>query len=131
MSTAFEERFRESKSRFNGAGPKTGLKPARTRRIQNGSSGSQLLTDLLDAVPIDLARISEHIRSHAAIAELMVRLARSLLLSADSRITIEDAAVMLGTDRLRIVAYHVVAARGNRWLGEIGSEWGTESNVHR
>lgn len=105
MSTAFEERSRESKSRFNGAGPKTAAKPTRPRRIQNASSGSQLLTDLLDAVPIDLARISEHIRSHAEIAELITRLARSLLLSADSRITIEDAAVMLGTDRLRVVVY--------------------------
>ena len=104
MSTAFEERFRESKSRFDGAEPKNGLKPARTGQIQNNSSGSQLLTDLLAAVPVDLARISEHIRSHAEISELMIRLAGSLLLSAESRITIEEAAVMLGTDRLHVLA---------------------------
>ena len=104
MSTAFEERFRESKSQFNGGDPKNGLKPARTGQIQNNSSGSQLLTDLLAAVPVDLARISEHIRSHAEISELMIRLAGSLLLSAETTITIEDAAVMLGTDRLRVLA---------------------------
>jgi hypothetical protein len=63
------------------------------------------LTDLLSAVPVDLAQISEHIRSHAKIAELVVGLAGSLLLSGgDSRPTIEDAAVTLGTDRLRVVA---------------------------
>jgi hypothetical protein len=104
MSTAFEERFSESKSQFNGAEPKKGLKAARTGRIQNGSSGSQLLTDLLGAAPVDLARISEHIRSHAEISELMIRVAGSLLLSAESAITIEEAAVMLGTDRLHVLA---------------------------
>lgn len=104
MSNAFEERFRKSKSAFNGAPPQNGLRPARTARIRDGYSGSRLLTDLLGALPIDLARISEHIRSHAEIADLIIRLAGSLLLSADSRITIEDAAVMLGTDRLHVLA---------------------------
>jgi hypothetical protein len=104
MSTAFEERFRKLRSPFNGAPLQNGLRSARTARIRNGSSGSRLLTDLLSAVPIDLARISEHIRSHPEIADLIIRLASSLLLSADSRITIEDAAVMLGTDRLYVLA---------------------------
>lgn len=104
MSTAFEERFRKLRSPFNGAPPQNGLRPARTASNRNGSSGSRLLTDLLGAVPVDLARISEHIRSHPEIADLIVRLAGSLLLSADSRITIEDAAVMLGTDRLHVLA---------------------------
>jgi hypothetical protein len=104
MSTVSEERLHESESQFNGADPQKGLKPARTGRIQDGSSGSQLLTDLLDAVPVDLARISEHIRSHPEISELMISLAGSLLLSAESTITIEEAAVMLGTDRLRVLA---------------------------
>lgn len=103
MSTAFEERLRKSGSPFNGADPKNPAKPARTARIQN-PSGSRLLTDFLGATPLDLARIAEHIRSHAEIAELMTRLAGSLLLSGDSSITIENAAVMLGTDRLRVVA---------------------------
>ncbi len=105
MSTVFEERFRKSESPFDGAQPKNRLKPARTAPIQNGPSESQLLTDLLSAVPVDLARISEHIRSHAEVAGLVVGLAGSLLLSAgDGRLTIEDAAVTLGTDRLRVVA---------------------------
>jgi hypothetical protein len=104
MSTVFEERFHESKSRFNGPDPKKDLKPVRSGRIQNGSSGAQLLTDLLAAVPVDLARISKHIRSHAEISELMIKLAGSLLLSGESKITIEEAAVMLGTDRLHVLA---------------------------
>jgi hypothetical protein len=104
MSTAFEERLSESESRFDGAEPKKGLTPARMGRVPNGSSGSQLLTDLLGAVPVDLARISEHIRSHAEISELLIRLAGSLLLSGESKITIEEAAVMLGTDRLHVLA---------------------------
>ena len=104
MSTAFEERVHESKSRFKGANPPKGLKSARAGQIQDGASGSQLLTDLLDAVPVDLARISEHIRSHAEISELMISLAGSLLLSAENTITIEEAAVMLGTDRLHVLA---------------------------
>lgn len=104
MSTAFEERFRKLRAPFNGASPQNGLRSARTARIRNNSSGSRLLTDLLGAVPVDLARISEHIRSHSEIADLVIRLARSLVLSADSRMTIEDAAVMLGTDRLHVLA---------------------------
>jgi hypothetical protein len=104
MSTASEERVHESKSRFKGAEPEKGLKPARSGRIEDGSSGSQLLTDLLGAVPVDLARISEHIRSHPEISELMIRVAGSLLLSSETRITIEEAAVMLGTDRLHVLA---------------------------
>jgi hypothetical protein len=104
MSTASEERFRKLRSRFNGAPPQNGPRLARTARVRNGSSGSRLLTDLLGAVPVDLARISEHIRSHPEIADLIIRLAGSLLLSADNRITIENAAVMLGTDRLRVLA---------------------------
>ena len=104
MSSASEERFRKLRSRFNGAAPQNSPRPARTARVRNGSSGSRLLTDLLGAVPIDLARISEHIRSHPKIADLIIRLAGSLLLSADSGITIEEAAVMLGTDRLHVLA---------------------------
>ncbi|HEY6442125.1 MAG TPA: hypothetical protein VIY66_02160 [Candidatus Acidoferrales bacterium] len=104
MSTAFEERFRKLGSPFNGAPPQNGLRAGRKARIRNDYSGSQLLTDLLGAVPVDLARISEHIRSHPEIADLIIRLAASLLLSADSSITIEDAAVMLGTDRLNVLA---------------------------
>jgi hypothetical protein len=104
MSTAFEERFRKSNSRFNGAAPKNDPQPARTAPTQSSSSGSKLLADLLGAAPVDLARVSDHIRSHAEIAELVIGLAGSLLLSADGRVTIEDAAVILGTDRLRVVA---------------------------
>ncbi len=116
MSTVFDERFRNSGSPFNGAQPKNCLKPARTGRTQNSPSESQLLTDLLSAVPIDLARIGEYIRSHAEIAELVVGLAGSLLLSAgNSRLTIEDAAVTLGTDRLRVVAcmWSLIKAHGD------------------
>ena len=104
MSTVSEERCRESGPQFSGAEPQKGVKPARTGQLQSGSSGSQLLTDLLGAVPIDLARVSEHLRSHLEISELMIRLAGSLLLSSETRITIEEAAVMLGTDRLRVLA---------------------------
>ena len=105
MSTVFEERFHKSGSPLDGAQSKNRLRPAPNGRTQNNPSGSQLLTDLLSAVPVDLARISEHIRSNAEIAELVVGLAGSLLLSAgESRLTIEDAAVTLGTDRLRVMA---------------------------
>lgn len=104
MSTVSEERFHESKPRFNGAKSENGLEPARAGGIQSGSTGSQLLSALLSAAPVDLARISEHIRSHAEISGLMITLAESLLLSAESTITIEEAAVMLGTDRLHVLA---------------------------
>jgi hypothetical protein len=131
-----------------GAEQKSGLKPVHAGRIQNSSSGSQLLTDLLGAVPVDLARIGEHIRSHAEITELVIRLARSLLLSADDGTTIEDAAVMLGTDRLRVVAYmwwvieeyrgedaaetpaDLAAGAGDRFLGTYriqGTNWTTQT----
>jgi hypothetical protein len=64
------------------------------------------LTHLLSAAPVDLARISEEIRSQPKLDALVMRLTASLLLSPESLVTtLEEAAVLLGTDRLRVIAY--------------------------
>jgi hypothetical protein len=64
------------------------------------------LTHLLNAAPVDLALISEEIRSQPKLDALVLRLTASLLLSPESLVTtLEEAAVVLGTDRLRVIAY--------------------------
>jgi hypothetical protein len=64
------------------------------------------LTSLLKAAPVDLARIGKEIRAHPDLEALIMRLAASLVLSAASvEPTIEEAAVALGTDRLRVLVY--------------------------
>jgi hypothetical protein len=53
-----------------------------------------------------LARVGREIRTHRDLEALILRLAASLVLSAGSiALTIEEAAVVLGTDRLRVLIY--------------------------
>jgi hypothetical protein len=64
------------------------------------------LTNLLGATPVDLARISNAIRAYSDLEHLVMRLAISLGLSPEGSVTtLEEAALVLGTDRLRVMLY--------------------------
>lgn len=61
---------------------------------------------LLSTEPVDLARISTEIRAHPEMEALATRLLVSLALSSgEAAGSIEEAAVSLGTDRLRVLVY--------------------------
>lgn len=62
------------------------------------------LIDLLVSDPIDLAGISNEIRRNPGLEPLVLRLGISLALSPDEPLnTIEEAVVVLGTSRLRVL----------------------------
>jgi hypothetical protein len=67
---------------------------------------AQRLTSLLGAAPVDLGHISREIRAHPDLEALVIRLSGLLVLSPEGSITsVEEAAVVLGTDRLRILIH--------------------------
>jgi len=62
------------------------------------------LVQLLAEDPVDLAQVSDEIRAQPALADVVKRVAASLQLAPeDSVSTIEEAAIILGTDRLRVL----------------------------
>lgn len=64
------------------------------------------LNHLLDAPAIDLTCVSQEIRSQPELESLVMRMATSLALSRSESVhRLEDAIVMLGADRLRVVLY--------------------------
>lgn len=65
-----------------------------------------LLTALLNAAPVDLCRVSEEMRAHPDLQALVMRLACYLSFSPDTVGTsIEEAVIVVGTDRLRVLVY--------------------------
>jgi len=67
---------------------------------------SSQLEKLLAAHPVDLASVSREIHAHPQLETLIMTLTASLVLSTDGLVnTPEQAAVMLGRDRLRVLAY--------------------------
>lgn len=62
------------------------------------------LRNLLISAPIDLSGISDEIRRHPDLESLVLRLSVSLVLSPDDPLsTVEEAVVVLGTSRLRVL----------------------------
>ncbi len=81
------------------------------------------LTHLLDADPVDLGRVSEEIRGEPGLEALVLRLAASLVLSEEGAIPkLEEAAVVLGTDRLRVLVHMWSLLNG--LPGEVRAEYG-------
>jgi HDOD domain len=59
---------------------------------------------LLGTAPADLGRISDEIRSHPSLETLVTSFLGSVALSAEERVqSIEEATIVLGTDRLRVL----------------------------
>lgn len=68
------------------------------------SDALDCLRDLLISAPIDLSGISDEIRRHPDLESLILRLGVSLALSPDEPLnTVEEAVVVLGTTRLRVL----------------------------
>jgi hypothetical protein len=68
------------------------------------ADGLNRLTELLVSAPIDLAGISDEIRRHPDLQSLVLRLGVSLVLSPEEPLsTVEEAVVVLGTNRLRVL----------------------------
>lgn len=90
--------------------------------------GSSLrLSSLLSSAPVDLARVGTEIRTHPDLETLILRLAASLVLSAGiTALTIEEAAVVLGTDRLRVLIYMWSLAPDGHSAAEVLRAAGTE-----
>lgn len=64
------------------------------------------LMQLLAEDPVDLARVSDEIRAQPALADVVKRVAASLQLCPEGSVTsVEEAAIVLGTDRLRVLLY--------------------------
>jgi len=81
------------------------------------------LTRILNADPVDLARVSEEIRGQPGLEALVLRLAASLVLSEEGSILkLEEAAVVLGTDRLRVLTHMWSLLSG--LPGEVRAEYG-------
>ncbi len=108
-SSGSQEPFHDSICGRNTADPKNGADldlELSGQHLSEVTDPVLRLTRLLDTGPVDLAKISEEIRSQPHLRTLVMRLAASLLLSPESPVTtLEEATVMLGTDRLRVMAY--------------------------
>lgn len=79
---------------------------SRPPSIRSSVDPAASLTALLNAAPVDLCRISDEVRAHPDLKALLLRLASCLSFSPDaSTMSIEDAVVVAGTDRLRVLVY--------------------------
>ncbi|HXZ11156.1 MAG TPA: hypothetical protein VEG64_02080 [Candidatus Sulfotelmatobacter sp.] len=78
------------------------FKPA-APRLRGPEAG---LDALLTAELVDLRQVTERIRQQPGFEQLVLRLSTSLALSPDvPPTTVEEAAIVLGTDRLRVLTY--------------------------
>jgi hypothetical protein len=88
------------------------------------SAGEDLLR-LLDADAVDLRSVGDAIRIHPELESLILKLCDLLVLtSEDPASSVEEAAIVLGKERLRIV---VQAWSANRWTDEVRIEPQTEN----
>jgi len=89
------------------------------------------LNDLLDAGLIDIESIGREIRAEPELEFLTTRMVASLALSpVNSVVRIEDAVVLLGKDRLRVVLYmwSVLRQKGAQILRTCADEgWSVEA----
>jgi hypothetical protein len=119
MHTGSQQRFHHSISGGSAARSKDpSVRAPSSEQSARGMPDLVLrLIHLLSSAPVDLARISEEIRSQPKLDALVMRLTASLLLSPESLVTtLEEAAVLLGTDRLRVIA-HMWSSRSEECCG--------------
>jgi HDOD domain len=111
MPTATHSEARETAFSCH-AGAANGFGTAAAGRRRTAASVPEIsgpaarLAELLAEDPVDLARVSDEIRAQPALAAMVQRVAASLQLSPEgSARSVEEAAVVLGTDRLRILLH--------------------------
>ena len=101
MPTALENSSRNPSQELPSVDPQ--LDPEVTA-AKGSPQAAARLTSLLVSDPIDLAGISNEIRRCPALEGLVLRLGASLAISPDEPLnTIEEAVVVLGTSRLRVL----------------------------
>lgn len=107
MPFTFEDRLRDTSPQGKANADRQGLKiPAAILDALAPTARETALQfdDLLGSAPADLARISDEIRSHPGLERLITRFFASLVISpGDTFRSIEEATIVLGTDRLRIL----------------------------
>lgn len=85
------------------------------------------LNSLLSITPVNLKRVSQVIRSDPGLAEQLIRLCNSPIFDLSHQVfTVEEAVVLLGADRLRILvlACHLLEDAGRRLKpGELQPFW--------
>jgi HDOD domain len=108
MSTPTKHEARETVS-SDGLGAERGVGAATLAARRSGADIPQpaaRLAELLANDPVDLTRVSDEIRALPALAAMAKQVAASLLLSPKFPVTsVEEAAVLLGTDRLRVLLH--------------------------
>lgn len=107
MPFTFEDRFNEPFLQGNTKAARQGplISPEILEALAPGARATALqFENLLGSAPTDLARISEEIRSHPSLEILISRILALVVFSpTDSVGSVEEAAVVLGTDRLRVL----------------------------
>jgi len=112
----FQERFGESTlgagSRIQASGERAPRATFDTARVT--PSAAMKLARLLSCDPLDLGCISDEIRAHPKLEVLVMRMATSLALSPNGSIlSIEEAAVALGKNRLRVLVHMWSSLQGD------------------
>jgi HDOD domain len=80
---------------------------------------------LLCSAPADLGRISDEIRSHPSLETLVTSFLGSVALSAEERVgSIEEATIVLGTERLRVLVSIWLLAQEKGTAAGIGAPQG-------
>jgi hypothetical protein len=90
----------------------------RSQRSQDARRATAVdLTRLLDAGTVDLRGVGDAIRVHPELESLVLKLCELLVLSPGVAVaSAEEAAIVLGTDRLRTVVH---AWSVNEWTGDV------------
>lgn len=110
MPTATHNETRETvlachaapRSEFTAPAPEVQQASAGVSRLPHAAG----LADLLAEDPVDLARVSDEIRAQPALADVVKRVAAMLQVSPYPSVSsVEEAAVLLGTDRLRVLLH--------------------------
>jgi hypothetical protein len=107
MPITFEDRFNEPflRGKANTARQGSQIPPEILDALAPEARATALqFEDLLGSAPADLTRISDEIRSHPGLDTLITRILALLAFSpAETVVSVEEAAIVLGTDRLRVL----------------------------
>ena len=80
--------------------------PARTEPVAELAEWTTRLVTLLEEDPVDLARVSGEIRSQPELAEIVRRIAAWLQFAPEGTMSsVEESAIVIGTERLRAVLH--------------------------
>lgn len=110
MLTATENEARDTPPSIEaGAAMKFSVTPQAAARVESPvqlSEWATRLVTLLEEDPVDLARVSDQIRSQPELADTMRRVAAYLQFAPEESVSsVEEAAIVMGTERLRALLH--------------------------